>query len=205
MSYDIVSFLEKEDIPGQIKSFITAFIVTDLPYLGPALLASMMIFISYLLTHPFPGFGGGLFIAYAQAIVDHNYLLPKFIQNYGPRPLPFAYPPLGFYVIAIFLDSFQISPVEFTRIFPGLVIPVYIIAGYYLMKEWLSTRMEAGIAALMLATLPGVFLLRLTAGGIIRAPAHAVTLTGLYFATKLFKTHDNRYLYGATIFFAITV
>ncbi|MFB6187693.1 MAG: hypothetical protein ABEI86_12615, partial [Halobacteriaceae archaeon] len=38
-----------------------------------------------------------------------------------------------------------------------------------------------------------------------RAPAHAVTLIGLYFATKLFKTHDTPYLYGATIFFAITI
>lgn len=44
---------------------------------------------------------GGLFLAFAREIADNSYLIPANIPNYTDGGLPFAYPPLSFYLEAM--------------------------------------------------------------------------------------------------------
>jgi len=73
----------------------------ELLWLAPALVAATLIYVGYLLTHPYPAFGAGLFLQIATEIARHNYHLPATIPYYTASGIPFAYPPLGFYLVAV--------------------------------------------------------------------------------------------------------
>ena len=54
---------------------------------------------------------GGLFLEFSQQIIANGYALPKTIPFYSAGGIPFAYPPLGFYIQALIIDFF--SPPRF--------------------------------------------------------------------------------------------
>jgi len=50
---------------------------------------------------------GGLFYEFSRQIIASGYALPKTIPFYSLNGIPFAYPPLGFYVQALIVDLFS--------------------------------------------------------------------------------------------------
>jgi hypothetical protein len=172
-------------------------------WLAIAIVVAAVLFGVYYITHPYPAYGGGLFLAMADQIQNNGYRLPTTIPHYTRGGVPFAYPPLMFYVIAGLLDI-GIDPFVLTRIFPGIVTILYLIPFYYLAKELLTER-TAGIATVIIAVTPRVLRWHLSAGGIIRAPAYLIMLTGLYVGVRLFKSGDRRWLVSALVLFGITV
>jgi hypothetical protein len=168
-----------------------------------AIVVGAVLFCVYYITHPYPAYGGGLFLAMAEQIQNNGYRLPITIPHYTRGGVPFAYPPLMFYVVAGLLDI-GIDPFVLTRIFPGIVTILYLIPFYYLAQELLPER-TAGIATVVIAVTPRVLRWHLSAGGIIRAPAYLIMLTGLYVGVRLFKSGDRRWLVSSIVLFGITV
>jgi len=66
----------------------------------------------------FPVTDGGLFYVMVKALQANHYVLPKFVE-YNGISLPFAYPPLGFYVTALVSDIFRLPLIEAFRWIPA--------------------------------------------------------------------------------------
>lgn len=168
-----------------------------------ALIVSLVVFAVYYLTHPYPAYGSGLFLAMADQIRANGYQLPTTIPNYTHGGVPFAYPPLIFYAIAGLLDL-GANSLLLTRVLPGIVTTLYLVPFYALAREILAER-TAGLATVILAVTPTVLWWHLSAGGIIRAPAYLLLLTGLYCGVRLFKTGRRKWLVSSAVLFGLTV
>lgn len=174
-------------------------------WLTPGLCVGIFIIYSYLKTHSYPAFGAGLYLLMANRIVENSYILPGIIPHYTNHGLPFAYPPLGFYFAAIFLDFFSVSPMNIARFLPGLISVGYLIPSFFLAKEILGSSPKAGLSTIILSVNPPVLQWHVSAGGFIRALAFLFTLIGLYSSLRLFRDRDFRWLPIAIVTLSLTV
>lgn len=167
--------------------------------------ATGIVYVAYLLTHPYPAYGGGFFLEIVEQIQRNGYALPSRIPGYTSGGVPFAYPPLMFYIAAVILDITGIDPITFTRYFPGLIV-ILALVPYYLSAEFiLEDVRKAGLATVFLGLTPTTLRWHLSAGGFVRASAFFLVLVGLYTGLQLFTTHDRRWLAASTIVFALVV
>ncbi len=179
-----------------------------LTWLVPPLLASIIVFVAYLLTHPYPAEGGGLYLAMADAVRAHGYRLPARIPQYTPNGIPFGYPPLMFYIVAFLRDVFGVGPLTVTRYLPGIITVLTVVPVYFLGREVFGENADknrrAGFAALVVAVSPAVFKWHLSAGGIVRAPAFLFTVTGLYVGIRLFREKRLLWAGSGAVLFGLT-
>lgn len=174
-------------------------------HLLPALAASVLVYLAYLTTHPLPAYGAGLYLAMADAVSGEGYRLPSMVSGYTAEGIPFAYPPLAFYAIAVVQDLTGVEGMTLARYLPGLVSTVAVVPTYYLSRAVLDTRRQAAVAAVLASTAPPVLQWHLSAGGIVRAPAYVFLLTGLYAGVRLFRDGDRSWLWPAVALFGLTV
>ena len=174
-------------------------------WLLPALVVGAAVYATYLLTHPYPAFGAGLFLSMAEQISRHGYALPATIPHYTAGGIPFAYPPLAFYVVAALSDLLGVEPFAFSRVLPGLFSVLYLIPFYLFGTELLGSKRQAGLAALIVTASPPVLQWHLSAGGFVRALAVLFAFSGLYTGIWLFRTGERRWLVGSTALFGLTV
>ncbi|MFC6962724.1 hypothetical protein ACFQL7_07540 [Halocatena marina] len=88
-------------------------------WLVSAMIVSLIISAVYYITHPYPAYGAGLFLAMADQIQATGYHFPTTIPHYTLGGVPFAYPPLQFFVVAVLLDL-GADPLLLTRVLPGV-------------------------------------------------------------------------------------
>lgn len=173
-------------------------------WLVPGLVAGLLVHVVYLFTHPYPAFGAGLFLLIAEQISQHGYQLPATIPHYA-KPIPFAYPPLMFYVVALLRDVTGIGGIALTRYLPGLVSVAALVPFYLFVDELMQSRRTAGLATLLVAVSPPVLQWHLSAGGIVRAPGAFLAITGLYTGLRLFRDGGRQWLAISAILFGLTI
>jgi len=174
-------------------------------WLAPALLSAVLLFYFYLRSHPYPSFGAGLYLLIAERISEAGYALPKTIPYYTEGGVPFSYPPLMFYVVALIQDLTGVDPVTITRFLPGIVTVVYLVPLYLLSRDLLNSRPQAALASLIVAVSPPVLQWHISAGGIVRAPAFLFALTGIYSGLRLYRDRDQRWVVPSLVLFTLTV
>ncbi|MFC6799206.1 glycosyltransferase family 39 protein [Haladaptatus sp. DYSN1] len=178
---------------------------TDVRWLSLAVLAAATIYASYLATHQYPAYVGGLYIAISDQIIAHGYALPERIPGYTADGVPFAYPPFMFYVYAVIRDLFGVDAITLTRLIPGAVLTFMIVPYYFLARHLLDSKRQAGLASVIFAGAPAVLRWHLSAGGIVRAPAVTIALLGAYTGIRLFQTGDRRWIVPGMALFGIEV
>jgi hypothetical protein len=166
----------------------------ELRWLAPGLLAGFAVAVGYLLTHPYPAFGAGLYFLMAERIGDAGYALPGTVPYYTPEGIPFAYPPLLFYVLAALGDLFGRDPIFLSRHLPAVFTIAYLVPFYALTRRLDYPRPQAGVATLLLAVFPPVLQWHLSAGGVVRAGAFLLALVGCYAGCRLFREDDVRWV-----------
>ncbi|WP_223302220.1 glycosyltransferase family 39 protein [Haladaptatus sp. R4] len=159
----------------------------------------------YIGTHPYGSFGAGLYFHIAEQIQTNGYVLPKTIPNYTPAGVPFAYPPLMFYVVALLQNVTHLDAFTIARFLPGLVSVAYLVPLYFLARDLFGSRPQAALATLIVAVSPPVLQWHISSGGIVRAPAMLFSLVGIYAGLHLFRDGDERWLAPALIAFTLTV
>ena len=174
-------------------------------WLATAMGTGVLVYLTYLMTHPYPAYGAGLYMKIAREISAHGYGLPAQIPLYTQEGVPFAYPPLMYYVSAILMDTTGVDPITLSRFLPGLVTILYLVPFYYLSREILDSTPRAGFATLLLAVSPPVLQWHLSAGGIVRAPAFLFVVTGAYTGIKLFKTEERKWLLASAVLFGLII
>ncbi len=130
----------------------------------------------------FPINDGGLFTAMIQTLKANGYRLPFYVQ-YNGLNIPYAYPPLGFYIGAILSDAFHVSAIIIIQWLPAVVLTIAIIAFYFLARAVMGSAFQAGIATLIYAFTPRVITWQIMGGGLTRSLGQLfllLALTGIY-------------------------
>lgn len=177
----------------------------ELIWIAPGLVATSLIYYSYLLSHPYPSFGAGLFLEIAAQISGNGYALPETIPHYASDGIPFAYPPFSFYLVAVLQDVFGLDPVQLSRVLPGLVAIIYVVPVYLVARELLTTKQQASFATLLVAVSPPVLQWHISAGGLVRSFAFLFAVAGIYTGLRLFKTRNAQWVVPSLVLFSLTV
>src|SRR6056297_1985608 len=106
-----------------------------LPFLAPALVASMLLSGGHLAVYDYPTLTAGLFNEMANQIAANGYALPRTIPGYTADGLPFAYPPLMFYLLAVVRETLGMGPLTASRVLPQVYAVLYLVPFYLLAEE----------------------------------------------------------------------
>lgn len=128
---------------------------------------------SFILASGFPLNDGGMFYAAVTDINAHSWRLPAEL-SYNDAGIPFAYPPLTFYVARAFEILTGADTLTSQRVLP-LLFSTAAVPPFYILGRALTERFPAFVAAWLFALVPRSFDWEIGGGGLTRAP-------GLFFA-----------------------
>lgn len=127
---------------------------------------------------------GGLFYEFSLQIIQNDFALPRNIPYYSLGGLPFAYPPLGFYLQAIWIKVFNPAPFLTVNLLPALIAALSVPAFYWLIKS-LTDEDSIRLAALLaFALMPSAFINQIEAGGLADSLG---TLAIIIYLASLFR------------------
>lgn len=112
---------------------------------------------------------GGLFYEFSRQIVDNNFALPVTIPYYSAGGIPFAYPPLGFYIQALLLKLFDPPLFVTVNLIPPLVTLSTLPAFYWMMYQYSDDRALRLAALFAFAVIPEAYSNQIEAAGLAEA------------------------------------
>jgi hypothetical protein len=133
---------------------------------------------AHLFSIPFntPFHLGGLFYEFSLQIIHNHFALPETIPYYSLGGIPFAYPPLGFYIQAIVMKLFAPPPFVTVNLLPPL-ISVFTLPAFYWMIISQTEDNRLQIAALFaFALMPSAFVNQIEGAGLAEACGTLVLL-----------------------------
>src|SRR5258706_5225243 len=136
-------------------------------------------------TNGFPTLDGGMFYVMARELRANHFILPQF-TTYNHENIPYAYPPLGFYLAALLSLLTPTSELWIFLYIPALISMVSIFAFYKLAKEVFCSDMPASLATLVFALSSRAFLWEVMGGGITRSLGKLFLLLMMWQAVHLF-------------------
>ena len=147
----------------------------------------------------FPIGDGGLFYVMIRALQNNGYRLPEFFL-YNGLNIPFAYPPLAFYLTGAINSLLKIPLLSVIQWFPAVVLTFSLFPFYRLSKTLLKSDFTAGIATLFYAFLPsGIFYL-IQGGGITRSLGQLFLILAITNIYLVFTQPSRKYLLFAILF-----
>jgi len=173
-------------------------------YLFTALLFGAVVRFVPAVSNGFPLNDGGMFYTMIRDLQANHYILPQF-TTYNFADIPFAYPPLGFYIAASFSSLLPVSELQTLLWLPALVNTLSILAFYKLAEQILPSRMSAALAALVYALSSRAFVWQVMGGGITRAFGVFFLLLMLWQTIQLFREYTHKKLALTILFGACAV
>jgi hypothetical protein len=155
-----------------------------------ALALSALVQVAYLRSHEFPALLGGLFLEMAATVADSG-TLPTTIGGFTTEGVPFAYPPLGFYIMAVFL-KLGVDGVALLR-FGSPVVLLGIVAFIYHLTWVLTDRpATALIAGIITGTHVTLNVYLVGASGFIRGLGFLFMLVAMFGAYQYYANDGGR-------------
>jgi hypothetical protein len=148
-----------------------------LPAVALALAAFLLFYSAFRFSLPI-GYAG-LYAQASEQIAQANFRLPDVIHFYGPGDIPFAYPPLAMYAMALSI-KIGISPTRYMRFIPPLLSLLALVPLYLLAERASRSRFAALVAAGICAASPALIAAHTSAAGIVRALGFLLLLCGFY-------------------------
>ncbi|RPH58889.1 MAG: hypothetical protein EHM81_09165, partial [Chloroflexi bacterium] len=140
-----------------------------------------------VLPSDFPINDGGLFYSMTRDLQVNGYRLPAF-TSYNAAGIPFAYPPLPFYLAGFLSQLFKWDLLDIFRILPAIISMAALPGLYWLAKDLLKSEPQAALACLVFALTPGAFSWLIMGGGLTRGLGLAFALRTLHQAYLLYQT-----------------
>ena len=139
----------------------------------------------------FPGatrrpFGmGGLYLLFAREILHHGLALPTYIPYYTLGGLPYAYPPLAFYIEALALRWLPVPTFVLVNGLPGLFSCLTVGVFFLLARQLLVEDRPALLATAIYALLPAAFLEHLPGEGLVESLGTLLFIAGILAVVRL--------------------
>ncbi len=141
---------------------------------------------------------GGMFYVMIEDLKANHFLLPAF-TSYNHLNIPFAYPPLSFY-IGGFISLLGISTLNIIRWLPPLISTLAIPAFYWMANLILNSRTKASLATVAYALMPRSFSWYVMGGGLSRTFGVLFLLMACASAWSLFTRPSSKYLFLTILF-----
>jgi len=155
-----------------------------------ALCLAAFVHVAYLRSHQFPALLGGLFLEMAATVAESG-TLPTTIHRFTTDGIPFAYPPLGFYVMAVFL-KLGVDGVQLLR-FGAPMILLGIVAMMYHLTVVLTDSPETGlVAGIVTGTHVSLNVYLLGASGFVRGLGFLCMLVAMLGAYQYYANGGGR-------------
>jgi len=152
----------------------------------------------------FPLNDGALFYTMTSELAANHFILPEF-SNYNNLNIPFAYPPLGFYLSGLLNQVTGWDLLDIFRILPAVFTIFSILAFYLLALDLIENKNQAGLATLIFSFLPAAYDWQIMGGGITRAPAFFFSLLALHFIYRMYSRGGVKQIILAILFSGLTV
>ncbi|MCX6072458.1 MAG: glycosyltransferase family 39 protein [Chloroflexi bacterium] len=136
--------------------------------------------------HEYPLNDGGMFYRMTQDLVSNGLRLPV-MTSYNGGGIPFAYPPLGFYLAACLHLATEASLLEITRWLPALISIMTILPFFILAQRLLGRTDLATIAAIVFALIPRSHTWMVMGGGLARSPGMLFSMLSILQAARLLE------------------
>ncbi len=169
-----------------------------------SLLVGGYIRLSRVLTADFPLNDGGLFFQMTTELIANHFKLPLF-TSYNGLGIPYAYPPLAFYLTGGLSQLFGWSLLDVYRIFPAAVSILTIPAFYLLARELTHDDNHLAIATLIFSVLAPTYHWVIMGGGVTRSLAFFFSFFALFFTIRLFSKKRYKYLFAAGLFLSLSI
>lgn len=163
-------------------------------YRGFLLLAlglSAVVQVAYLRSHEFPALLGGLFLEMAATVAHSDALIPTTIQGFTTEGIPFAYPPLGFYIMAFFM-RLGVDGVALLRFGAPAVLLCIVAVMYHLTWVLTDSPGTALIAGVVTGTHVSLNVYLVGASGFIRGLGFLFMLVAMFGAYQYFANEGGR-------------
>lgn len=133
---------------------------------------------------------GGLFYQMAEDLLDNGFRIPKY-STYNNDLIPFAYPPLAFYLIGLIKIASRQSLLQLFRVVPMIVTILIIIAFYLFAKKLFKDKVKVALSVLFFALLPRTYEWFIMGGGATRGPGFLFAILALACVWDLFSHRMN--------------
>ena len=154
------------------------------------LLGGLARFMPALVTR-FPINDGGMFYTMTQELSANGYALPA-ATAYNGLDLPYAYPPLGFYLASFLADFGRIPLLGVFLWLPPLLATLTIPAFYLLARALLRDDLRAALASIFFALTPGGYGWHIMGGGITRSLGLVFLLLATFYVLRLFSARTAK-------------
>lgn len=152
----------------------------------------------------FPINDGGMFLQMILDLKANGYSLPL-ATSYNFSSIPYAYPPLGFYLVAFLSQIFGVSPVHWLLWLPAFVSAAIIPAFYWFAIKITDSSAKALIAAALYALIPGVSDWLIMGGGLTRAFGILFLIIGIGCVYSLLREGGRRRIVPSIFFCSLAV
>ena len=147
----------------------------------------------------FPINDGGMFYVMIEELQENHYLLPK-TTDYNGLQVPFAYPPLGFYLGGFVADFFHVDIFDILLWFPAVICTFSIFAFFLMARNMLNSALQGALAALIFALMPRSISWFLMGGGLTRSLGQLFLLLTVNSVFMVLVRDSRRYLWPSMLF-----
>jgi len=138
-----------------------------------------------MLAHDWPLGDGGLFYAMIGDVIGAGFALPETISYQGGI-IPFAYPPLPFYVAGLVETATQMARSDILRIMPTITAVSCVAAMYLVASEIGPSRRHALVATAFFGALLGLTDVLSSGGGLTRSMGLMLALLATWQGVRMY-------------------
>lgn len=157
-----------------------------------------------VLSADFPLNDGGMFATMVTDVAQAGFRLPLTL-SYNHAALPFAYPPLSFYVAAALHTLFGVPVSDILRWLPLAVSCLSVAVFYGFIRTLFPKQSDAALITVAFAALPRSYEWLIMGGGLSRSFGFCFSIAALWMAMGLLQTAQRRYTVAAAVASAATV
>jgi len=173
-------------------------------WVANALMVGAAIRVLLVQTSNFPLNDGGLFYAMVRDLQEAHYILP-WVTSYNSSGIPFAYPPLPFYLAGLLDDLTPLTLLDVLRYLPLIASIATILAFYRLSNLLLSSGIAAVFAVFAFALTPRSFSWEIMGGGLTRSLGFLFAVLAVHEIYLLYRSPSRSRLLAAVAFSCCTV
>ncbi len=152
----------------------------------------------------FPVSDGGMFYNMIQDLRNNHFALPA-VTTYNGSIIPFAYPPLSFYLIAAISSVTGFNALDVMRWFAPLANGLCIIAVFMLAKTLFKSSEKGAVSALIFALVPTNFFLLSAGGGVARSLGYFFAILALAYLYLTYTVGNTRQIVLCGVFCALAL
>jgi hypothetical protein len=148
----------------------------------------------------YPVNDGGLFYSMTEDLIDNGLRLPKF-TSYNNEQIPYAYPPLAFYFMAVIKLATKQPLLQLYRIVPMMVNILVVGAFYLFSSKIIRDRVIMSLSVMIFALLPRTYQWFIMGGGITRGLGFLFATLALACIWAMFSDQSKKLdIVGAILF-----